>query len=71
MPASNEEFQRVRESSTLPILIGSGINDKNISSFKMATAVIVGSHFKRNGLWFNEIDEERLAHFMKIVRSIH
>lgn len=69
-PASIEEFERVRDDSTLPILIGSGINDRNISNFKKATALIVGSHFKKNGLWYNEIDEERLANFMKTVRSI-
>ena len=69
-PASVEEFDRVREQTNLPIFIGSGINDFNIYSFKKSTGLIVGSHFKKNGIWYNELDENRIRNFMKLVKTL-
>ncbi len=42
-------------------IIGSGIDDKNIETFKSyADIFIVGSYFKRDGDWRNELDEKRI-----------
>ena len=70
-PASVEEFERVRENSNLPVFIGSGVNHLNIYKFKEATGLIVGSHFKKNGLWSNELDEDRIREFMAVVDKLN
>ena len=69
-PASVEEFERIREHSNLPLFIGSGVNHLNVYKFKEATGLIVGSHFKKNGLWSNELDEDRISEFMAVVDKL-
>ena len=69
-PTSVEEFDKVREQANMPVFIGSGVNEFNIYSFKKATGLIVGSHFKKNGIWYNELDEERIRNFMKIAKTL-
>ncbi|KAI6650514.1 hypothetical protein LOD99_7565 [Oopsacas minuta] len=69
-PASVEEFEKLRAYSNLPIFIGSGVNQVNISLFEKATGLIVGSHFKKDGVWYNEVDEGRVREFMKIAKTL-
>jgi predicted TIM-barrel enzyme len=38
----------VKKSTQAPVLIGSGVTSRNISSYMEADAVIVGTHFKEN-----------------------
>lgn len=54
----------------LPILIGSGITAENLPKFSKANAVIVGSYFKHNGKWFNEICSERVGKLMQSWKQI-
>uniref|UniRef100_A0A915NZS4 Aspartate--tRNA ligase, cytoplasmic n=1 Tax=Meloidogyne floridensis TaxID=298350 RepID=A0A915NZS4_9BILA len=49
-----------KECPSLPIFIGSGINENNINKFKNAEGFIVGSYFKKGGYWGNEIDLEKV-----------
>jgi membrane complex biogenesis BtpA family protein len=59
--ADIEELKTVKESTHLPVLIGSGINIDNIDKyFPVADGFIVGSYFKEGGLAENFIDEERV-----------
>ena len=53
---------------SLPVLVGSGVTADNIAAiFTVADAVIVASSLKRDGVWWNEVDADRLAAFMAAV----
>ena len=61
-PADAEEVARVRKSTDLPILVGSGITPENIAAYAPhAHALIVGSSIKKDGYWGNPIDEASTA----------
>ncbi|KAF6036909.1 hypothetical protein EB796_004787 [Bugula neritina] len=59
--ADVEQLKCVKDSISLPVLIGSGVTAKNLSLYSSADALIIGSFFKKEGKWYNEIDEERVA----------
>lgn len=59
--ADVSELQSVRQSTKLPILIGSGITDTNLNKFfALADGFIVGSFFKEDGYWGNKISKQRV-----------
>lgn len=60
----------VLDAVDLPVLVGSGVTADNYDQFRAAHAVVVGSHFKRNGLWSNELDPDRLRRFMQHVADV-
>jgi uncharacterized protein len=63
--ATLEEIRLVAEGCGLPVVIGSGVTPENIGDiFSIADGVIVASYLKRDGVWWNEVDPERLSHFM-------
>ncbi|MBT7902400.1 BtpA/SgcQ family protein [Candidatus Woesearchaeota archaeon] len=62
--ASLEEIQKVKEQVNVPLIIGSGITAENVHKFMSADIFIVGSYFKKNGLWSNEIEEDRIESLM-------
>ena len=64
-PTSPEDLREVKSSVTIPVLIGSGVTVDNLDLYRKADAVIVGSHFKRDGKWFNEIVEPQVKRFME------
>lgn len=50
----------------MPVLVGSGVTKENLHDYVgLADALIIGSHFKHNGLWANELCEDRVAGFME------
>lgn len=52
----------------MPILIGSGVTKENLKDYApMADALIIGSYFKKDGHWANELCSERLRDFMESV----
>ncbi|MBA4406707.1 BtpA family membrane complex biogenesis protein [bacterium] len=60
------EIKSVKENVAIPVLAGSGITDKNVNQYlEYCDALIVGSHFKKDGIWSNPIDPERVSTFMK------
>lgn len=59
-----EHVQDVISNVSVPVLVGSGVNSDNVADYKNASAVIVGSHFKRNQDWRQRINIPRLYHFM-------
>jgi membrane complex biogenesis BtpA family protein len=54
-----------RNKLNLPVLIGSGVTKENLRDYVgLADALIIGSHFKRDGHWSNELCGERVGDFM-------
>jgi membrane complex biogenesis BtpA family protein len=69
--ASVNDVKRVKESVSIPVLIGSGIDKNNIHDYwEFADGFIIGSSFKRDGNWENDVDEERVKEFMQIVNGL-
>ena len=65
------DFKEISAKLNIPILIGSGINLENIELFfHKADAFIVGSWFKRDGFWENEVEKERVIQFMEKLRKL-
>ncbi|WP_320020113.1 BtpA/SgcQ family protein [Labilibaculum manganireducens] len=65
------ELKSLKDKIHIPVLIGSGITAENLSEYwDYASAFIVGSHFKEDGYWENEISDERLKMFMQIVKKL-
>ncbi len=65
------ELKRVKESTELPVVIGSGMTQENISDyFNFADGFIVGSTFRSNGRFLAELMPERLHAFVEEFRSL-
>lgn len=63
--ASLEELRAIREGTVLPVLVGSGVTPANVGEmFGVARGVIVASWLKRDGVWWNEVDPDRVRSFM-------
>lgn len=68
------ELKLIRENHVklnLPILVGSGVTKENLRQYVgLADALIIGSHFKHDGHWANELSEERIREFMNYMNEI-
>ncbi len=65
-PAATSDLDTVRAATSLPLLVGSGVTADNLSEYIWrADGLIVGSEFKRNGVWSNDIDVERVNSFVR------
>ncbi len=63
--ASLDEVKGVKKAVKIPVLIGSGITDKNLKNyFPYADIFIVGSFIKKGGYWKNELDETNIKLLM-------
>jgi membrane complex biogenesis BtpA family protein len=59
-----------RVATTLPLIVGSGVTPESVKDlFAYADAVIVGSWYKREGVWSNSPDKKRCAELVKAVNS--
>ncbi len=66
-----EELKSVKLKTNIPVIIGSGVTYQNIDSYyEHADAFIVGSSFKLQGNWFNDIDAEQVNSFMEKVNIL-
>ena len=63
-PASLTDIIQTKESVSLPVIVGSGVTADNIHKYLKSDAVIIGSHFKREGLWYNTLDDRCVTLFM-------
>lgn len=70
IPAKLDELSNLKTATNLPILIGSGVTVDNLADYIESDALIVGSYFKKGGLWSNDIDENRVAQFMKRIEEL-
>ena len=56
-----------KANSTLPILLGSGVDAANFHQFReVADGFIIGSAFKQHGRWDRPVDAARVRAFMKM-----
>lgn len=68
--ASLEEVKAVKEHTSLPVLVGSGVTLENVDRYyPQSDGIVVGSYFKKNGQWDNELDCERVKRFMDKVKN--
>lgn len=64
-----EDLEAVREATTLPLLVGSGVTIDNIEQLApLADGFIVGSAFKEGGVWEAPVSEPRVR---AIVDAVH
>lgn len=63
-PAKPTDVEKVKTAVSLPVIVGSGVNYENVQDYLKADALIVGSHFKKKGKWFNGLQEERIKRFI-------
>ena len=65
-PPQLADIRAARKHCHLPIYLGSGVTAQNLTKYyPLADGFIVGSYFKKDGLWSNAVDVKRLAIFMK------
>ncbi len=65
-----DEISAVKKSISIPVLAGSGITATNIQQFKPhCDAFIIGSYFKKEGFWQNDLDVVRIKEFYKNYNS--
>ncbi len=70
-PVNIEELKNVKNHSAIPVLVGSGVDLENIGDyFPYADAFIVGSYFKKGGVWSNPLDQERIFRFMEKIKAL-
>ena len=64
---AGEDLEKAKTATRLPVVIGSGMTAENIERyFPLTDGFIVGSTFRRNGQFLEELDTERLGEFMKV-----
>ena len=64
--ATMEEVRTIAEGTALPVVIGSGATPANVGDILAAAdGVIVASYLKRDGVWWNPVDPDRLREFMR------
>ena len=65
------DLRKTKTATTLPVYLGSGITHKNLGSYiQLADGFIVGSEFKKDGKWFNLLDQDRIIRFMSRHRKL-
>ena len=66
-----EELLRVKKAILKPVIVGSGVNVKNISKFwRIADGFIIGSFFKKDGKVENPVDYNRVLKLISHVKSL-
>ena len=69
---SIDELKELKEALNFPILVGSGITQDNVANYlPICDAMIVGSYFKEDGYWENDLNYERVSNFMELVNSFN
>ena len=64
--ATMDEIQEVRDATTLPILVGSGVTKDNVGALMdVADGVIIGSSLKQDGVWWRPVDRKRVEVFVR------
>ena len=70
-PPSIEDVREAKSHCSLPVVLGSGISEKNIRDFySHADGFIVGTSFKQDGHWAKPVDATRVNRFMSVVAGL-
>ena len=65
------EVKGIQEGVTLPVIIGSGLTEKNCREIMgVADGAIVGSSIKEGGVWWGKVSVDQLKSLMKIVKDL-
>ena len=65
--ADLKEIKAVKKECNIPVMVGSGVTLKNVKKYlKVADALIIGSYFKKNGDWRNDVEYDRVAKLMEM-----
>ncbi len=68
--ADTSDVKKVKDSINIPVFVGSGITEKNLDNFyNICDGFIVGSYFKKEGYWKNDLDIDRIDKFIKKLRT--
>lgn len=71
MAASVEELKILKDHLDFPVLVGSGITQKNVAEYlPICDAMIIGSYFKEDGYWKNKLSYKRISSFMDLVNKL-
>ena len=69
--ANINEINQVKSKCNLPVIVGSGVTIDNVSDYlKASDAIIVGSYFKKDSYWENDLDYDKIAAFMEKVHTL-
>jgi len=69
--ATAAEIRAIKDATSLPVVVGSGVDMGNVGEIlSIADGVIVASSLKRDGVWWNEVDPDRITAFMSVVKSL-
>ncbi|KFB41588.1 AGAP004840-PA-like protein [Anopheles sinensis] len=69
--ASEIELRSLAGKTNLPLIIGSGLTLENFTNYRqLSHGAIVGSHFKSNGHWAEELCPKRIKAFMNHVKTL-
>lgn len=69
-PPRRADVEEVKAHTSLPVMLGSGVSADNLGDFfPVADGFIVGSAFKRGGIWSATLDPARIDRFMEAYRS--
>jgi uncharacterized protein len=70
-PPAVADVREAKAHCNLPVFLGSGISEQNISEFyKEADGFIVGTAFKIGALWSNTIEPARVTNFIKAIQRL-
>lgn len=68
--ADPQKLAAVKEAVNIKVIVGSGINPKNLKKFwNHADAFIIGSYLKIDGKWNNDIDENRCLELIRAAKT--
>lgn len=71
LAADLSDIDRVRKSVDLPVIVGSGVTKANLHEYlRRVDAMVVGSHFKVGGKWYNDVDRSTVQAFMDTRRTL-
>jgi membrane complex biogenesis BtpA family protein len=71
-PVDRSDLRQVREAVTnAPVFVNTGVNLDNVADMlTLSDGAVVGTHFKRDGNTWNEVDPARVARFMDRVNQL-
>ncbi len=68
--ANIDEISAIKKACKIPVIVGSGITLDNLAQYLSSSdALIVGSYFKKDGFWANDLEQNKIARFMDKVNS--
>lgn len=66
-----DELRTIDRATHLPVVVGSGVTADNAAEIlAVAEGVIIGSSLKRDGVWWNEVEVERVRAFTRVLERM-